>query len=76
MIPADETNAGSDPPMTAASFAHDIRQSLFAIHMAVRLLERSRENEQQFIELCRSIEVERQRASDLINRLLEESKPE
>lgn len=49
-----------------AALLHDLRHALFAIHLAPLLLEKHREDERRFHEICESLSRECESIADLI----------
>ncbi len=49
-----------------AALLHDLRHALFAIHLAPLLLEKHRENERRFHEICESLSRECESIAGLI----------
>ena len=68
----DDIDIQLPPVSRRRTVIHDMRQALFSIHMAAKLLERTRHDEQRFNELCRSIDLERRRAGELLEELIAE----
>jgi len=68
----------SDPIQSDASesedrlrnLSHDLRGSLHALETGIALLKLSRDDEEEFVELCRLIESEQRKTRDLVSELL------
>ncbi len=55
---------------------HDIRHCLYVIGMAVELLKHARDDDDGFMDICESIEKEKDEAAALITRLVNAQRPE
>ena len=50
--------------------AHDIRHCLHVVRMGLTLLNASREKQEQFVEICSTMEAEERRAVELLEDLI------